>query len=91
MKTVHGVVVEFGRGGVEWGFLREDGNSSVKDTFVHRKNFSPGVHSLTRWERVEWIEATGERGLYAVELKLEQAPMQELPVADRSDKSGRSH
>jgi len=86
MKTIHGVVVEFGRGGVEYGFLREDNGHNSRDTYVHRKNFSPGLHSLTRGERCQWIEAMGERGPHAVAVELETPPMQESSVADRSAK-----
>jgi cold shock CspA family protein len=84
MKTVHGVVVEFARGGVEWGFLR--GDRAVKDTYVHRKALRDGTHSLTRGERCEWVETLSDRGLRADDVHLEEKPMQELDVADRSEK-----
>jgi hypothetical protein len=89
MKHVHGVVVEFGRGGVEWGFLREDNCHNSRDTYVHRKDFSPGVHSISRGERVQWIEVLCDRGLKAVALELETPPAQELSVADRGAKLSR--
>jgi cold shock CspA family protein len=86
MKRIHGVVVSwFGDKNKNFGFIQPDGQVAPQ-VFCHLNDCAPGVNGLADGMRVSYIEAMGMRGLKAVDCRPAETLMQELPVADRTEK-----
>lgn len=84
-ERLTGEIVSADIGGRGFGFIRSPGASA--DYFYHIHDVAD--RGVAEGQRVSFLPVVGPRGWKATDIRIEKPPMQELPVADRSEKLGR--